>query len=71
MTRYVLHCFRPGETIDAVIKMHGVYSLSPPQLQELREKFNEMNGGVLPRPGASFKIPLPKDVDDDDNGYGF
>jgi hypothetical protein len=59
--RFVLHTFRPTETIDAVIRLLGRHDLTHEELLPLREKFNELNGLVVPKPGMIFKIPLPED----------
>ena len=59
--RYVLHCFRPSETIDAVFRLKGRHNLTKEEMLQLRERFNELNGAVVPRPGQTFKIPLPND----------
>lgn len=60
--RYVLHCFLPGQTIDAIIRLKGRHNLTPQELVPLRLAFNELNESRLPRPGMTFKIPLPADV---------
>lgn len=59
---YVLHKFRPSETIDAVIRLKGRHSYTPEELRLLRVQFNEMNGLVVPRPGDTFKIPLEASI---------
>lgn len=87
MSRYVLHTFRPGETIDAVIRLKSRHNLSREQISVLRDAFNRLNDRVLPRQGMTFKIPLPFEVVDDfgnvidttppdpesnlDDGFGF
>lgn len=48
----------PGHTIDAILKQKNGHALTREQLALLRDKFNELNGGVVPRVGQSFKIPL-------------
>lgn len=55
---YVHHRFRPSETIDAVIKLKGRHNYSQLELIELRRRFNELNGPIVPRPGDVFKIPI-------------
>jgi hypothetical protein len=62
--RYILHKFRPGETIDAVIGLRGRHNYSPSEIVSLRAAFNELNGVVVPRAGQTFKIPLLDLVDD-------
>lgn len=64
---YVLHCFMPGQTIDAVIKLKTRQTLTKPELLVLRERFNELNGDVIVRPGMTLKIPVqePGAVDDE------
>lgn len=56
---FVLHTFRPSETIDAVIRLLGRHNLSHEELIPLRAEFNRMNDSTLPRPGMTMKIPLP------------
>lgn len=55
---FTLHKFRPGETIDAVIRLKGRHSYTHEELKALRVCFNELNGLAVPRPGQTFKIPL-------------
>lgn len=57
-TDFVLHQFRPTETIDAVMRLKGRHNYTPEELVILRKRFNELNGLVVPRPGDTFKIPL-------------
>ena len=33
---YVLHCFVPGQTIDAIIKLKGRHNLTPEEMIPLR-----------------------------------
>ncbi len=56
---YTLHCFMPGHTIDAAIRLKGRYDLSPEEMVVLRERFNELNGQQVIRAGMTCKIPLP------------
>lgn len=56
---YVLHTFRPGDTIDAIIKLLGRHNLTPAEMIPLRQKFNLLNGELVVRPGMTFKIPIP------------
>jgi hypothetical protein len=58
MPNFILHKFRPSETIDAVIRLKGRHNYTPEDLVILRSKFNELNGLVVPHPGDTFKIPL-------------
>lgn len=55
---FILHTFRPGETIDAVIRLRGRHNYTHEELKALRAQFNELNGLTVPRPGQVFKIPL-------------
>lgn len=57
-TRYVSHTFRPGDTIDAVIRLKGRHNLTQAEMIPLRESFNEMNVAEVIRPGMTCKIPL-------------
>ncbi len=66
MYRYVLHTFRPSETIHSVIRLKGRHSLTQKQLRHLMVAFNELNGrDVVPKPGVTYKIPLPFETVDD------
>jgi hypothetical protein len=66
MYRYVLHTFRPSETIHSIIRLKGRHSLTQKQLRHLMVAFNELNGkDVVPKPGMTYKIPLPFEVVDD------
>jgi hypothetical protein len=65
---YTIHCFMPGQTIDAVIKLKGRHDLSPAEMIFLRERFNELNGEQVIRPGMTCKIPLPTDGVEDEGG---
>ena len=58
MSSFVLHTFRPTETIDAVIKLLGRHNYSTEEMAELRSAFNTLNDSNVPRPGAQFKIPM-------------
>jgi len=63
--RYVLHRFRPTETIDAVMRLLGRHDLSKEELTHLRRQFDELNGKIVPKPGMTYKIPLPFEAVDD------
>ena len=62
---YKLHKFRPGETIDAVIKLLGRHDFTPDEVLIMRYRFNALNGIIVPRAGWIFKIPLPHAFTDD------
>ncbi len=61
---FVLHCFMPGQTIDAVIRLKGRHNLTKEELLPLRARFNELNDSVLPKPGMTLKIPLPDPIEE-------
>jgi len=63
--RFVLHTFRPTETIDAVIRLLGRHAYTKGEMRHLRRAFDELNGLVVPRPGMVYKIPLPFETTDD------
>lgn len=63
--RYVLHTFRPSETITGVIRLLGRHNLTPGQVNVLLYEFNELNGRVVPKPGMTYKIPMPFETVDD------
>lgn len=65
MSRYVLHTFRPSETIDAVMRLLGRHNLTHAELAPLRRAFDELNGKIVPKPGMTYKIPLPYEVVDE------
>ncbi len=62
---YVIHTFRPSETIEAVMRLKGRHNLSKQQLRHLMVAFDELNGRTVPKPGMSYKIPLPFETVDD------
>ena len=62
---YTLHAFRPGETIEAVLRLKGRHNLTKDQMRHLMVAFDVLNGKVIPRPGMTFKIPLPLETVDD------
>lgn len=63
--RYTLHTFRPTETIDGVIRLLGRHNLTKLEVSRLRHAFNELNGLIVPKPGMTYKIPLPYEVTDE------
>lgn len=63
--RYVLHQFRPSETIDAVIRLKGRHAYTNEEMRHLRRAFDELNGKIVPRPGMQYKIPLPFETVDE------
>ena len=63
--RFVLHTFRHTETIDGVFRLLGRHNLSKDEIKLMRQQFNEMNGKIVPRPGMTYKIPLPYEAVDD------
>jgi hypothetical protein len=75
--RYKNHAFRPGDTIDGILRLLGRHDLTHVELSILRAQFNELNGSAVPRPGELFRIPMPDIVADetglcdDDDGFGF
>lgn len=56
--RFVLHQFRPGETIDAVLRLLGRHNYTPTEMAEVRAEFDQINVKEVPRVGAVFKIPI-------------
>jgi hypothetical protein len=63
--RFVLHTFRATETIDAVIRLKGRHAYTKSEILQLRKEFDRLNGLVVPRPGMTYKIPLPFETVDD------
>ena len=66
---FVLHKFRPTETIDAVMRLKGRHNYTLEELVVLRARFNRLNGAIVPYPGDTFKIPLEL-LPIDDNSLG-
>ncbi len=60
---FVLHQFRPGETITAILRLRGRHDHTQDELAVLMAQFNELNGAVVPRQGETFKIPLLAGID--------
>ena len=65
MDHYILHKFKPFDTIDAILRLRGRHNYTPEEIAILRGRFNELNGPVVPRAGDIFKIPLERVVVDD------
>ena len=59
---FVLHKFRPTETIDAVMRLKGRHNYTHDELVVLRARFNELNGLHVPRVGDTYKIPILDDT---------
>ena len=55
---HLLHCFRPSETIEAVLRLKGRHNYTKEELRYLVKVFNELNGEILPRPGMTLKVPI-------------
>ena len=55
-TRYAFHTFRPGDTIDAVIRLKGRHNLTVAEMIPLREAFNQLNPPEVIRPGMTCRI---------------
>jgi hypothetical protein len=66
--KHVLHCFMPGQTIEAVIRLKGGHGLAKAEVLQLVEVFNQLNGTPLVRPGMTLKIPLPLQLESDSEG---
>lgn len=64
LLHYVLHQFRPSETVDAVLRLRGRHNYTPEEILTFREKFNELNGLRVPRVGDVYKIPVEELVVD-------
>jgi hypothetical protein len=62
---HVLHCFMPGHTIDAIIRMKARVNLSQDEMEELRRRFNVLNGEKPVHVGTTCKIPLHEAVEDE------
>lgn len=56
--QFVLYKFRPGETIDAVLRLLGRHNYTSTEMGALRAEFIRINDNVVPRAGTTFKIPL-------------
>lgn len=65
---FVLHCFRPSETIEAVLRLRGRHNLTKEELRYLMVQFEKLNGKIIPRPGMTFKIPLPPPLAETEGG---
>jgi hypothetical protein len=55
---FILHTFRPTETVDAVLKLMNRHDMPRDILLVLRQSFNQLNGMAVPRVGQTFKIPV-------------
>lgn len=47
------------------MRLKGRHSLSKEQLKHLMVAFDALNGKTVPRPGMTYKIPLPFETVDD------
>lgn len=56
--KYIMHQFRPTETINSVIKLLGRHDYSFEEMQVLLCEFNLINEKRVPHPGDPFKIPI-------------
>jgi hypothetical protein len=56
--RFVLHQFRPGETIDAVLRLLGRHNYTAAEMTEVRDEFIRINSLEVPRVGSVFRIPI-------------
>jgi hypothetical protein len=56
--RFVLHQFRPGETIDAILRLLGRHNYTQTEMAEVRAEFERINVAEVPRVGSMFKIPI-------------
>lgn len=63
--RFVLHTFRPTETIDGVIRLLGRHAYTKDEMRHLRRAFDKLNGLIVPKPGMVYKIPLPFETTDE------
>lgn len=54
---YVMHCFMPGHTLEGVIRRVVRHDLPKDQVALYVERFNELNGCPVIRPGVSYKVP--------------
>lgn len=63
--RFVLHTFRPTETIDAIIRLKGRHAYSKTEMKHLQRAFDDLNGKIVPKPGMTYKIPLPFETTDE------
>lgn len=55
---FIYHTFGPGETIRAIIRKYNHQNMKETLLQQLLEKYNQLNGTQVPRLGERVKIPL-------------
>lgn len=61
---YVTHCFLPGHTLEGVIRRVVRHDLPKDQVALYVERFNELNGFPVIRPGTSYKVPTSLPVVD-------
>jgi hypothetical protein len=52
------HTFGTGQTIEAVINLYNMHSLSKETRQELMSLYNSLNGDKPPTLGQSVKVPV-------------
>lgn len=54
---YTTHCFMPGHTLEAVIRLKNRHDMPKDEVLQLVEVFNRLNGYPTIRPGSVLKIP--------------
>lgn len=59
VTKYKEHTFRPGETINMVLRFYNG-SADKERLDKLINEYNIMNNNQIPKPGITHKIPILK-----------
>lgn len=57
-TKFVLHTFMPGHTIEAIIKKVNMHSVDPNEMELLLSAFHELNAREVPKAGTVSKIPV-------------
>lgn len=58
MIRTVSHTFRPGETVEAILKKINRHDVTESELRKLLIDYHTLNGSEVPRAGTQVKIPM-------------
>jgi hypothetical protein len=56
--RTIKHTYKPGETINAVIKIYNGVDIQKDDLEIIKKSYNEINHNEIPQPGTVHEIPI-------------
>lgn len=56
--KFTYHMFMPQETVKAIVRKYNNQESDPSTINTLMDRFYEMNGRQVFKPGMKVKIPL-------------